>query len=337
MRVALTCIAKNEDNYIEEWIDYNFKLGFDDIFIYQNNWRCNLEKPNLHKIEFDGRYIKKENGEFSVQVSAHNNFIQNYNKHYDWVAFFDIDEFLVLKKHKNVKDFILDYKEAHAIGINWVFFGDNGLSFDGEYSLLKRFTKRSRVADGRVKCILKMNKDIHYLVHNPENCEITDTHYNKFFGVVNPNKKIDIAQINHYYCKTWDEWIKKKEKFMSNESMDGWYINHGYKNKDLHFYESNINQIEDTLALDFYLGNTNKKYESNSVSSYRKLKNGDINLIKKNTNENSDTINSLYENIEGWFDFENLYSLVVNKYDNGSKFVEVGVWKGKSEYTWQPK
>ena len=36
MKVALVCIAKEEDNYIQEWIDYNKKLGFDDIIIYQN-------------------------------------------------------------------------------------------------------------------------------------------------------------------------------------------------------------------------------------------------------------------------------------------------------------
>jgi hypothetical protein len=330
MRVALTCIAKDEDNYIEEWVNYNLKLGFDDIFIYQNNWRCMFENPRLHKIEFDGSYIKTKNGELSVQVIAHNNFIQTYHDKYDWVAFFDIDEFLVLKKHTNIKKFILDYKDACAIGINWVFFGDNELSFDGQYSLLKRFTKRSLVADDRVKCILKMNKDINYFVHNPENCEITDTHYNKFWGVCNRNKKIDIAQLNHYYCKTWDEWLKKKEKFMSIESMDGWYIHHGYEDKDLHFHEANLNEIEDTLALDFYLGNSKIKNEPNTTSVYRKLKGGDIPLIKNNNPQRIDTIGHFYEKIDGWFDFQNLYASVVKKYGNGSRFVEVGVWKGKS-------
>lgn len=280
MRVALTCIARDEENYIEEWIDYHFKLGFDDIFIYQNNWRCNIEKNRIHKIVWDGSY-DINNKEISIQVNAYNDFIQNYNKKYDWVAFLDVDEFLVLKKHSDVKLFINDYKDENAIGINWIYFGDNGLSFNGEYSLLKRFTKRAKVADGAVKCILKMNKNTIYNVHSPVNCMTTDTHYNKFWGVHNSNKKIDIAQINHYYCKTWNEWIKKKERFMSIESMDGWYINNGYEDKDLHFHKNNINEIEDTLALDFYLGKSKPINESNLPSVYRKLKGGDIDLIKK--------------------------------------------------------
>jgi hypothetical protein len=280
MKVALTCIAKDEDNYIEEWINYNLKLGFDDIFIYQNNWRCSVERSNVNKIIWDGTYTESDLPHYSIQTNAYNDFIQNYYKEYDWVAFFDIDEFLVLKKHNSIKQFISDYKESDAIGINWVFFGDNDLSFNGEYSVLKRFTKRSKFADSRVKCIVKMNRNINYIVHNPANCTTTDTHYNKFFGVDNPNKKIDIAQINHYYCKTWDEWVKKKERFMSSKSMDGWYIKHGYENKDLHFYESNLNEVEDTLALDFYLGKSERKNASNLPSHYRKLKGGDIPLVK---------------------------------------------------------
>ena len=34
--------------------------------------------------------------------------------------------------------------------------------------------------------------------------------------------------------------------------------------------------------------------------------------------------------IQGWFTFPNLYSQIANHYPDGSHFVEVGVWKGKS-------
>ena len=55
MKVALVCIAKNEDNYIEEWVLYHKKLGFDRIFIYENDWKCNLEYPFLTKVPFPGK------------------------------------------------------------------------------------------------------------------------------------------------------------------------------------------------------------------------------------------------------------------------------------------
>ena len=37
-----------------------------------------------------------------------------------------------------------------------------------------------------------------------------------------------------------------------------------------------------------------------------------------------------FENIHGWFTFPNLYNQIAHHYPNGSHFVEIGVWKGKS-------
>lgn len=35
---AVVCaIAKNEGMYIDEWIAYNIKLGFDNIYVYDNS------------------------------------------------------------------------------------------------------------------------------------------------------------------------------------------------------------------------------------------------------------------------------------------------------------
>lgn len=54
MKTALIAIAKNEDLYVQEWIDYHFKLGFDDIIVYQNNWRCANPDPRVRWLELDG-------------------------------------------------------------------------------------------------------------------------------------------------------------------------------------------------------------------------------------------------------------------------------------------
>jgi len=37
-----------------------------------------------------------------------------------------------------------------------------------------------------------------------------------------------------------------------------------------------------------------------------------------------------YQNLQGWFTFPNLYSMLVEHIPENGKFVEVGVWKGKS-------
>jgi len=237
MRVALVCIAKNEDNYIQEWVDYHKKLGYDDIFIYQNNWRSNIEQPNVIKIEYDGDVR---------QVSAYNDFIQQNKKKYDWASFFDIDEFLVLKKHKNIKDFIRDYEEFDGIGINWVLFGDNNLSkVTDNYSVLKRFTKRQKDINQHIKTTLKLSDDVIMGVHAP-NKMLTNTNKNLFHGSFNNETLDDIAQINHYFCKTKEEFIDKINRGRADTNQ---------KRKLDEFDAHNTNDIEDTTALKFMYKN----------------------------------------------------------------------------------
>ena len=37
MKTALCAIAKNENLYIREWVEYYMKLGFSNIILYDNN------------------------------------------------------------------------------------------------------------------------------------------------------------------------------------------------------------------------------------------------------------------------------------------------------------
>lgn len=49
MKVALVCIAKDEDNYIKEWINYHLSIGFSKIYVYQNDW--NFDITNYNNVE----------------------------------------------------------------------------------------------------------------------------------------------------------------------------------------------------------------------------------------------------------------------------------------------
>ena len=235
-KIALVCIAKNEDNYIQEWVSYNKKLGFDDIFIYQNNWRCSIDEPNVIKIEFDG---------YAKQVEAYNHFIQNYKHVYEWAAFFDVDEFLVLKKHGNVKDFIEDYPNKNAIAINWVFFGDSGHEkVNGNYNVLERFTMRQFGIDPHVKCIVNIRKeDIFMKVHDPD-CSWVDPSGKINSGAFNYEGNIEIAQLNHYFVKTREEFEQKCFRGRAD------IINE--KRSVEEFDITNVNNLEDLGAYNFF-------------------------------------------------------------------------------------
>jgi hypothetical protein len=204
MKVALVCIAKNEDHYIDEWVDYHLALGFDQIFVYENDWQCQNEK--VVKITWPGEAVQKQ---------AYNHFIQNH-KEFDWVAFLDVDEFLVLKSHSNVKAFIKDYENHHSIAINWVLFGDSGLNFTGDYSVFNRFTKHQKGVNSHVKVIVNLHHDISMVSPHYTNRYAVDTNFNTVIGAYNPIGDNKIAQINHYFCKTREEFEQKRLRGMAN-------------------------------------------------------------------------------------------------------------------------
>jgi hypothetical protein len=244
MKVALVCIAKNEDFYIKEWVEYHKKIGFDTIFIFQNDWDCQLDDNDIVKITFDGE---------CKQIISYNHFIQNYHKEYQWGAFFDVDEFLVLKKHNNIKDFLSEYNNFDSIGINWVFFGDNGNeTINGDYSLIRRFTKRQKNVDPHIKTILKLSPNVNMNIHNPTGVWY-DVKGNKHSGAFNYNGNIDVVQLNHYYVKTKEEFKIKMDKGRA----DMFKSNPDWGRKWELFDIFNLNEVEDLTAYNFFYNDNN--------------------------------------------------------------------------------
>ena len=237
MKVALVCIAKDEDEYIKEWIEYHKKLGFDNIFVFENNWRCKVKDDIVTNIEFDGD---------RKQIPAYNTFIERFRYDYDWAAFIDVDEFIVLKKHDNIKDFLNEYDNVeNGIAINWVLFGSNGHKETSENtSLLERFTKRQIDKNQHIKTILKLKRFGVKMVnpHYP-NVMLNDTNLNEVLGPFNFKGDIDVAQINHYFCKTRPEVIKKINRGQADQ----------YAKRKLEEFESHDkNEVDDFLALNYF-------------------------------------------------------------------------------------
>lgn len=239
MKVVLVCIAKNEDNYIKEWVDYHLKLGFHKIFIYENNWRCTIDFDSnlVVKIPFDGE--KK-------QLTAYQNFINHHRTFYDWAAFFDVDEFLVLKKHNSIVDIIIEFKNENCLAVNWVFFGDNNLTEveDNNYSVLSRFTKRQIGVDKHIKSIINLKNNFTFASpHHPKDIQWTDPSGNRNNSPMNEIGNDEVFQLNHYFTKTLNEFKQKSARGSAD-------LGYG---KPIEFFDHhNINEVDDFTALNFF-------------------------------------------------------------------------------------
>ena len=62
-------------------------------------------------------------------MEAYNDCYKKNNKYFDWLIFFDTDEYLYLKDFKNIKLFLSEVKfnKCEIIQFNYVFHSDNDL------------------------------------------------------------------------------------------------------------------------------------------------------------------------------------------------------------------
>jgi len=225
MKVAVCVIARSEDNYINEWCHYHLDLGFDHIYIYDNN---NAEDPDIRnfidKDIMDYITIVDVQGQFghSAQTQWYMSFYDEYKNTFDWCAFFDVDEFLDLggECNNNVKEFLAQdkFKNFEQIAIKWRMFGDDGVierdmsipvheffkinndAREGPNSLLGKVIIRGGLpelafkschGDGKFKSCLPSGRaypSIRYIMR-----------YDK-----------EKVYLNHYRTKTLKEWLETK-------------------------------------------------------------------------------------------------------------------------------
>lgn len=150
MRTVICAIARMENHYIKEWVDYHLSLGFDHIFLYDNAHQG--EETIDEVIDVETKYkgvvtIIQEYDKMHRQVAV---YTECYNtQQFDWIAFIDIDEFITFAKdsktgaamYKDIHDFLLERADEDVIVLNWMTYGDSGKMKDNGQPLLDRLTK----------------------------------------------------------------------------------------------------------------------------------------------------------------------------------------------------
>lgn len=211
---AVICaIARDEGNYIDEWITYHLKLGFDAIYVYDNSDANDLaELPGkwpgkVHVIHFPGN---------QRQMAAYDTFIQEHRSNHTWAAFIDVDEFIVLRRHPTIKHLLRERCGCGALALNWYLFGSSG---EADYSpdpVLKRFQHRGQHLNPHVKCIVRLQDA--YTMFNPHvpilrrPMVTRDTQGRPVNGPFNPAGTDDVAVVHHYFVKSRGEFERKRAR-----------------------------------------------------------------------------------------------------------------------------
>ena len=220
--ICICSIAKNENLYAREFVEYYLNLGVDKIFIYDNN---DLEGENFDNILND--FIRNKSVEIidvrglsSIIIPIYNHCYRKYKDFYDWFGFLDFDEYLFIENKQTLKDYIYSEKfnKCQLIFFNWIIYNDNGLIKYENKSLLKRFTNpvlnytqgksfvRGRIKNFALPTVHIPGINIYHFCNS--NGDLI--YPNNFF--VNKFESKPIAYIKHFYTKTIEEFCNKINK-----------------------------------------------------------------------------------------------------------------------------
>lgn len=246
--LSIVLIAKDEENYLEEFVCYHYLLGVEHFFIYDNESVIPIKETLKYYadictiIEYPGT---------AAQYGAYTHFCKTYGAETKWAAFIDTDEFIVLKQHNNFSEFLTEYKSSDAVGFNWVYFGDNYHESKPEGLVIDNFTFCQPGQNNHIKTIAKPDRiesfgNAHFITMKP-NSIYTDVKRNRITGPFNDNEVIDIAQINHYFSKSKEECIRR----YSRKRADTGTV-YEITEETLGAWRNSLNQREDSFIKDKY-------------------------------------------------------------------------------------
>ena len=279
MKVALVACGRLENRYAVEWVEHYKQLGFDHIYIADNNREGEEYFGDVLQSYIDDQFVTIYDYRHvhPVQFLCYYEIYYKISDDYDWIAFLDFDEFLFLTEDPNIKDYLSRdcFKNANQILINWKTYTDNDLIYDDGRPCLERFTEISDRLyikykefneNSHVKCIIKTKlNNININAHFSMNFLLIKSTYTNngikchcdYFQPIN----YDLAYIKHFPTKTIEEFINTK---FIRGVCDG---NPKFKNYPLEWFFKYNNITDEKLnylkSINIDVSNINKNYINN--------------------------------------------------------------------------
>lgn len=205
---SIACIIKNEGPYLKEWIEYHKLIGVEHFYVYDNestDTTKEILKPYIDSgmvtyIYYPGR---------DKQDAAYLDACRKYGDETKWMVVIDLDEFIVLHKTRNLREFMAEFSEVSQVSLHWVIYGSSGFEKKPDGLVLENFKGHARFADFTPKSIFNPRAVADTWPHYMWVCGKWVNENHQEFGGFSENS-IQKAQVNHYVIKSWEEFYNRK-------------------------------------------------------------------------------------------------------------------------------
>ena len=214
-----------KDNDFKSSEDIWNEIKDKSIIKVENSYEINDEKfEDVLKDEINSNLVTIVNirGMSKGQCFAYIDCYKKHHKDYNWLSFFDMDEFLEIKAN-NIQEFLNNsrYDKCVVIKTNFLFYSDNELLYYDNRTLEERFTKplyksysnawtKVTVRGGINENYWSIGCTPHTSKFNVINCNSAGKIIGYGGGSTKPN--FTYASLKHYYTKTAEEYFIKSSR-----------------------------------------------------------------------------------------------------------------------------
>ncbi|QRR01153.1 glycosyltransferase family 92 protein [Dyadobacter sandarakinus] len=246
--VSVCCIVKDENNYLEEWIRYHQKIGVSNFYIYDNGSKIPV-RETIKELNLDRVVAVIDIPGKNKHVKAYQHCLDKFGSYSQWIAFIDVDEFIVPKTNEgSLVQFLKNYEDFGGLGVSWLIFGSAGHIQKPAGSQLRNFTKRSDLnflPNTHIKSIVQPRFvasafKSHCFKYKP-GYDCVNEHQKVIDGATT-EPSVDTIQLNHYYCRSLEEYHEKITRGISDTKR-------ARKIEEFNYHDAGSNAIEDREIL----------------------------------------------------------------------------------------
>ncbi|MDD2861189.1 MAG: glycosyltransferase family 92 protein, partial [Acidiphilium sp.] len=249
MKLACVAIVKNEQNHVAEWIAYQLAIGFDTVIIFDNQSTDDTAaRIRAFAPDHDVRLHEWTMTTPDYQTRCYEHAARSYTDEFDWLAFFDIDEFLVLDPGFDLKSILNLFPATPAIGVPWAMFGSSGHTEKPDGLLIEAFTHRSEPSFGPNRHIKSIIRPKHMLYCHNAHSFAMDGQYRSLTGkpltftqggLLDTDPDYTLGKLHHYFTRSRAHWADKMQRGYHDTSRE-----------DSEFEAYDRNEIPDDSARD---------------------------------------------------------------------------------------
>ena len=139
-KIAVCGIFKDEAPYLLEWLAFHKMMGI-DLFVLYDNGSTDGGADLIRRSTFGRNVTLIDWPHAAGQIPAYQDFCTNHAARFGWVAFIDLDEFIVPIGCNSIREALMRrrYADYSAILLQWLVYGRQADS-DGPTGWLSRTT-----------------------------------------------------------------------------------------------------------------------------------------------------------------------------------------------------